>query len=97
MFPSLTKPGYGPAADFPWDSLRTVLREARRRRAAGDDGSASVFAIGGVTANRLARCRELGFDGAAVLGAVWNDSDPLRAFGRIRDAAARLEAARHAA
>ncbi len=97
MFPSLTKPGYGPAADFPWDSLRALLRESRRPRVPDPGEPARVLAIGGITANRLARCGELGFDGAAVLGAVWKDSDPARAFGRIRDAAARLEAARHAA
>jgi thiamine-phosphate pyrophosphorylase len=90
VFPSLSKPGYGPAADFPWDELKSVLRE----RAPTD---ARVLAIGGVTAARLARCRELGFDGAAVLGAVWSAGDPVDAHARIREEAARLEARRHAA
>src|ERR1035438_7480514 len=29
VFPSLTKPGYGPSAGFPWLELRSVLREGR--------------------------------------------------------------------
>jgi thiamine-phosphate pyrophosphorylase len=90
VFPSLSKSGYGPAADFPWNELKAILRG----RSADD---ARVLAIGGVTAERLARCSELGFDGAAVLGAVWNEQDPVAAFAGIREEAARLEAARNAA
>jgi thiamine-phosphate pyrophosphorylase len=88
VFSSLTKPGYGPPADFPWDDLRSILSERR---------NAHVLAIGGVTAGGLARCRELGFDGAAVLGAVWNQSDPVAAYVSLRDAASGMEAKRHAA
>jgi thiamine-phosphate pyrophosphorylase len=90
VFSSLTKPGYGPPADFPWDDLRAILSE----RTGAD---AHVLAIGGVTADGLARCRELGFDGAAVLGAVWNQSDPVSAFVGLRDTASGMEAKRHAA
>jgi thiamine-phosphate pyrophosphorylase len=90
VFPSLSKPGYGPVPGFPWGSLTALLRE----RGPGD---ARVLAIGGVTARGLGRCRELGFDGAAVLGAVWGSPDPLRSYAEIRDEAARLEVARHAA
>jgi len=97
VFPSLSKPGYGPAADFPWYELWALLRQGRRAGTPGSPGSARVLAIGGITARRLARCFEIGFDGAAVLGAVWNDPDPARAFERIRDAAAKLDDARHAA
>jgi thiamine-phosphate pyrophosphorylase len=90
VFPSLSKAGYGPPSGFPWESLTALLRE----RGPED---ARVLAIGGVTAGGLARCLELGFDGAAVLGAVWGGPDPLRSYSEIRDAAARLEVARHAA
>jgi thiamine-phosphate pyrophosphorylase len=90
VFASLTKEGYGPAADFPWDALASLLSE----RAPSD---ARVLAIGGVTSAGLARCRELGFDGAAVLGAVWNTQDPVATFVGLRDAAAGMEAKRHAA
>jgi thiamine-phosphate pyrophosphorylase len=90
VFPSLSKSGYGPAAGLHWDELTAILAE----RAPAD---ARVLAIGGVTAGRLARCQELGFDGAAVLGAVWNELDPVATYIGIRDEAARLEAGRHAA
>lgn len=91
VFPSLTKPGYGPPAGFPWLELRSVLREGRAPT------DARAIAIGGVRAGGLDRCRELGFDGAAALGAVWNEKDPVRAYVAIRDVAATMEASHHAA
>jgi thiamine-phosphate pyrophosphorylase len=90
VFSSITKPGYGPAANFPWNELTAVLRE----RSPGD---ARVLAVGGITSSSLARCRELGFDGAALLGAVWNQDDPVAAYAAVRHEAARLEGERHAA
>jgi thiamine-phosphate pyrophosphorylase len=90
VFPSLSKPGYGPAADFPWPELTRIL-ESRR------PADASVLAIGGVTAGRLVRCQALGFDGAAVLGAVWGDPDPVQALILVLEAASRLSSTRRAA
>jgi len=91
VFQSLTKPGYGPSANFPWQELKAILAERDAREAV------RILAIGGVTAGGLERCGELGFDGAAVLGAVWNEPDPVQALARILAIAARLEAAHHAA
>jgi thiamine-phosphate pyrophosphorylase len=90
VFPSLSKSGYGPPPGSPWADLKAILA----KRSPGD---ARVLAIGGVTGPGLTRCSELGFDGAAVLGAVWNERDPVAAYAGIREAAARLEAERDAA
>ena len=46
----------------------------------------TVLALGGVTAGRLPQIRELGFDGVAVLGAVWQADDPVAAFCELQDA-----------
>ena len=97
VFPSLSKPGYGPTPGFPWYELWALFRRGDRAPGPGSRGPASVLAIGGITAQRLARCAELGFDGAAVLGAVWNGPDPARALAAVLHEAARLEGARHAA
>jgi thiamine-phosphate pyrophosphorylase len=43
-----------------------------------------VFALGGVAVGKLARVRALGFDGAAVLGAVWQAADPVAAFEALQ-------------
>jgi thiamine-phosphate pyrophosphorylase len=75
VFRSLSKPGYGPAPGQVLDDLRAVLetRGPVQKRT-------KVFALGGVTAQRLHDCRLLGFDGVAILGAVWNAADPIAAF-----------------
>jgi thiamine-phosphate pyrophosphorylase len=90
VFSSLSKADYGPAANFPWRELERALAER-------DPGAASVLAVGGVTAEGLRRCHDLGFKGAAVLGAVWNEMDPVGAYRGIRAAADRLGSARHVA
>jgi thiamine-phosphate pyrophosphorylase len=91
VFASFSKPGHAPAADFPWDEVKALLTRER------PSGSCRVLAIGGITAARLERCAALGFDGAAVMGAVWDDPDPVQALGRVLKAAGNLEGARHAA
>jgi thiamine monophosphate synthase len=32
----------------------------------------------------IPHCRALGFDGVAVLGAIWQAADPVRAFVRLQ-------------
>ena len=76
IFPSFSKPGYGPSSQFPEADLCAALALPRR---------AEVIALGGIDASRIAACRELGFDGVAVLGAVWLASDPVRAYNDLQD------------
>jgi thiamine-phosphate pyrophosphorylase len=51
-----------------------------------DERRTTVLALGGVTAGRLPQIRALGFDGVAVLGAVWQAEDPVAAFCELQDA-----------
>jgi thiamine-phosphate pyrophosphorylase len=75
IFPSLSKPGYGPLPALVVAQLQQVLsdRKATARRTV-------VYALGGITPAHVEPCRKLGFDGVAVLGAIWNAPDPLRSF-----------------
>jgi thiamine-phosphate pyrophosphorylase len=91
VFPSISKEGYAPSPSFPWPELSALLAGRPAQ------GSARVLAIGGVTAERLARCAELGFDGAAVMGAVWSAPDPVAALRKIMAAAEKVGATRDAA
>lgn len=88
VFPSLSKPGYGPTNAGTGEMLRAALaaRTAGERRTV-------VFAIGGITVETAPRARELGFDGVAVLGAIWQAPDPESAFHRLWQS----DAMRHAA
>ena len=87
VFPSITKPGYGPRADFSSEKISSLLagRTASERRTA-------VIALGGITAENIPHCCALGFDDVAVLGALWQNADPVRAFAQLQ-----LSLARHAA
>lgn len=44
-----------------------------------------VFAMGGVQPDKFQHIAELGFDGAAVVGYVWNANDHIEAFNRCID------------
>jgi thiamine-phosphate pyrophosphorylase len=84
LFPSLSKSDYAPDGAKAAGDLARLLagRTAAQRRTA-------VIALGGVTAERLAHCREWGCDGAAVLGAIWQSAEPVAAFQALQTAAAR--------
>ena len=73
VFPSISKPGYGPAT-----ALGAVTEILRRRTVA--ERRTSVIALGGIVPANVGRCAELGFDGVAVLGALWSAPDPLAVF-----------------
>lgn len=75
VFPSISKPGHAPTADLDPAGLRALLTLPR---------NAELFALGGIERSRLAACRDLGFDGVAVLGAVWLAADPVRAFEELQ-------------
>jgi thiamine-phosphate pyrophosphorylase len=69
-----TKPGRGIDA----------LRSARRIAA----GRASVYALGGVTADNAGACVKAGADGVAVIRALLATAEPARAARAVRDAVA---------
>jgi thiamine-phosphate pyrophosphorylase len=91
VFPSLTKPGYGPEPDYSWADFKKILAGKRV------PGGTLVYAIGGITAEVLPHCADLGFDGVAVLGSLWTSAEPVAAYTELRESADRLEAASHAA
>ncbi len=81
VFSSISKPGHGPRDDLDANELTMVLsrRTCARRRT-------TILALGGITPENAPRCRALGFDGVAVLGAIWQAADPVRAFAELQDA-----------
>jgi thiamine-phosphate pyrophosphorylase len=75
IFPSFSKPGYGPVPSEMLAPLQQLLKE---RELGGR--ATTVFALGGISVSGVEPCRKLGFDGVAVLGAIWNTPDPIRSF-----------------
>jgi thiamine-phosphate pyrophosphorylase len=81
VFSSISKPGHGPRDNFSPTELSSLLNSRTP-----NERSTTVLALGGVTVAYLPQIRALGFDGVAVLGAVWQADDPVAAFCEIQDA-----------
>lgn len=77
VFPSISKAGYVPSVGLAGVASILARRDSQQRRTA-------VIALGGVTPGRVAQCAGLGFDGVAVLGALWQADEPLKMFQELR-------------
>jgi len=80
IFDSISKRGYTSKFRLESHELAQVgkselMRAIRNRK---------IIALGGIEENKISLCRELGFLGVAVLGALWNDKDPIEKFKRIK-------------
>jgi len=75
VFDSISKHGY--KTKYGKNELRDGIAAWKKTH------KQKLFALGGVEAGNIAELAELGFDGAAVLGAVWHNPDPVGAFEEI--------------
>jgi len=81
VFPSISKPGYRPTV-----ALTAVADRLHRRT--NQERRTEVIALGGITASTASSCTELGFDGVAVLGALWQAEEPLKIFEQLQQSIA---------
>jgi len=82
VFDSISK--YGHKSKFSKEELKTGI--AKWRGLAPNNGKIKLYALGGIDAENICELESLGFDGAAVLGAVWNYANPCEAFESILSA-----------
>jgi len=75
VFDSISKFGY--KAKYNSQELKEGIASWK------ENHSQKLFALGGVDAENIAELASLGFDGAAVLGAVWHSPDPVEALLEI--------------
>jgi len=75
LFKSISKYNYG--ANQTYDALKEMASELKKRT------SIPIIGLGGIHEENIALVKKCGFDGAAVLGSVWLDSDPAESFHRI--------------
>ncbi len=78
VFDSISKAGY--SSKFDLKLLETELKILRQQNLF----LPKVFALGGVNAQNVALVKEAGFSGAALLGAVWQNENPVNAFLEIQ-------------
>ena len=71
VFASVSKPGYGPTM-----SIDETARQIRHIRQQADE-LPLLIGLGGVQAETIRQVQDAGFDGAAVLGTLWQRSDPV--------------------
>ncbi len=77
IFDSISKPGYGRA--FAEERISSFFK----RRALDKFKSYPVFALGGVDEKSLIQAKQMGFDGVAILGAVWLSDTPKDVLERL--------------
>lgn len=82
IFPSLSKPGYMPR--YTLEQIKEALDSWQSCGKKSHEKPQMVYALGGVEPGLLGVLYAAGFSGACVLGAIWNNSDPLRVWTRLR-------------
>jgi len=76
VFNSISKPGYLAGID------RTQLPAIRAQQNTSGNAPA-IYALGGFDHSNIITLKNEGFDGAALLGSIWQAQDPVRAFTNI--------------
>lgn len=79
VFDSISKKGYQAAIDL------SKVRQVKQKISSGKENPPSVIALGGVDSTNIELLHKNGFDGAAVLGAVWKSADPIASFTQIKE------------
>lgn len=75
LFESISKQNYG--SNQTYEALSKTIFELKKRT------SIPIIGLGGINEENIALVKECGFDGAAVLGAVWLSDDPIESFRKI--------------
>jgi thiamine-phosphate pyrophosphorylase len=75
IFESISKKSYG--IDMSLEDLQRKVAEFKKR------SSVALIGLGGISEETISTVKKSGFDGAALLGAVWTSKDPVRAFEGI--------------
>ena len=82
VFPSISKEGYLPS--FEWDlSLGASAIEGVTLSHSLNTSELELYALGGITSQKVVECKNRGFQGVAVLGAIWNQKTMKEAINEL--------------
>lgn len=76
IFDSISKEGYL-SASFDEQEVAKAMQQAQM----------DVYALGGVSMDKIPVVQRMGFAGIGLLGAVWGKDDPVAALQQFQDAA----------
>lgn len=79
VFDSISKKGYNAAIDL------SAISQVKQKNSFENQKPPSIIALGGVNAENIGLLQQNGFDGAAVLGAIWESEDPMVSFTKIKE------------
>ncbi|OCA78527.1 thiamine phosphate synthase [Chryseobacterium contaminans] len=72
FFPSISKKGYG---------IDSTVMESLKQR---NNPDVKLIGLGGIDSSRIHEVFELGVDGVALLGAIWENDEPLNVFRKCK-------------
>ncbi len=75
IFDSISKENY--KSTFNKNELKSFLGSYNK--------TPEIIALGGINDETIHQVTDMGFDGVAVLGAIWNDKDPLQKFKELKN------------
>lgn len=75
VYPSISKPGYHSGTDL-FESVKGRTNFVSK-----------LVALGGISAENIAETLKIGFDDVALLGSIWNNTNPLENFKLCQQAA----------
>jgi len=75
VFESISKPGY--TASFQLSELKEYLINKTKK--------VELIALGGVKEETIPKAVDMGFDGVAVLGAMWESINPIEVFKKLNN------------
>ena len=78
LFPSISKPGYLPQLSLSAVAFQLAGLQQNARDLPG------IIGLGGVNATNIAQVKAAGFQGAALLGALWQSGSPAENLVRIK-------------
>lgn len=81
IFDSISKQGY--KSKFDLHELKMFLQKQNPLSNGGRRWE--VFALGGIDEDKIKICREVGFAGVAVCGAIWKSKNPVEKFLKIKE------------
>ncbi|WP_336963651.1 thiamine phosphate synthase [Chryseobacterium contaminans] len=72
LFPSISKKGYG---------IDSTVMESLKQR---NNPDVKLIGLGGIDSSRIHEVFELGVDGVALLGTIWESDEPLNVFRKCK-------------